>query len=137
MAERFTLLDDGDAVLVDARVDDDRVLLSADEVARATGWELKPEGLCRDGLCVPLRDASVVTDDGSIDLQGFAAALRRPLAVDPVQSCAFLGVGATARGEKLRGMEAPDFTLPDLSGRTHSLREHHGRKVLLLAYASW
>jgi peroxiredoxin len=34
-------------------------------------------------------------------------------------------------------MEAPDFTLPDLRGRLHSLRDQRGKKTLLIAWASW
>jgi peroxiredoxin len=32
---------------------------------------------------------------------------------------------------------APDFTLPDLAGRPHSLAEQRGNKVLLVVWASW
>ncbi|TAJ31410.1 MAG: redoxin domain-containing protein, partial [Reyranella sp.] len=34
-------------------------------------------------------------------------------------------------------LEAPDFTLPDLDGKTHSLAEQRGKKVLLVSWASW
>jgi len=40
-------------------------------------------------------------------------------------------------------LESPDFSpvedvkLPDLHGRLHSLAEHRGKKVFLVAYASW
>jgi len=61
----------------------------------------------------------------------------RPLAVDHEEGVAFLGTGARARAERLASLEAPDFTLPDLDGRRHSLSDHRGRKVLLVAWASW
>jgi peroxiredoxin len=32
---------------------------------------------------------------------------------------------------------APDFTLPDLDGRLHSLSDHRGKKVVLLTWASF
>jgi hypothetical protein len=139
MAATFTLIDteNGSTTEVDAELDGERVLVGPGDVARATGWVLKPEGLCRDAVCVPLRDATVVTAGGRIDLEAFAAALHRPVAIDADELCAALGVAAEQRAEQLRGMEAPDFTLPDLTGRSHSLSEHRGRKVLLLAYASW
>ena len=35
------------------------------------------------------------------------------------------------------GREAPDFTLPDLEGRQHSLSDYRGRKVFLASWASW
>ena len=135
----FTLLDGegGGVTDVDAEIDGARVLVGAEDVARATGWTLKPEGLCRDAVCVPVRDAQLSTGGGRIDLERFAAALQRPLALDVDERSAFLGASAAARGEQLRGMQAPDFSLPDLDGRMHSLSEHRGTKVLLLAYASW
>jgi hypothetical protein len=138
MAAAFTLLSDGEVASLDAVIDGERVLVDAGDLARATGWVLKPEGLCRDALCVPLRDPSIATADRSrLDLAGFAAALQRPVAIDVEEPAAFLGVAAAERGEQLRGMQAPDFTLPDLDGRKHSLSEQRGKKVLLLAYASW
>ena len=33
--------------------------------------------------------------------------------------------------------QAPEFCLPDLTGRTYRLSEFSGKKVLLLAWASW
>ena len=35
------------------------------------------------------------------------------------------------------GTSAPDFSLPDLAGRLHTLSDYRGKKVLLIAYASW
>ena len=37
----------------------------------------------------------------------------------------------------LDSLEAPDFSLPDLEGNLHSLTDRRGKKVLLVAYASW
>ena len=48
-----------------------------------------------------------------------------------------LGVSAAARSRALQSLSAPDFTLPDLEGRMHTLSEHRGRKVLLVTWASW
>ena len=61
----------------------------------------------------------------------------RPLAVDREERVAYLGVSAAVRAARLASLAAPDFSLPDLTGRRHSLSEHRGKKVLLVAYASW
>jgi len=135
MRARFSLLDDGRLLEVEAEVRDDRVWLSADALAQGLGWELTSDGLCRDGLCVPRRDAA--RDEAGIDLGELASLLGRPLAVDAAERAACLGAAAVERAGALRSLVAPDFTLPDLGGRMHSLSEHRGKKVFLVAYASW
>jgi peroxiredoxin len=37
----------------------------------------------------------------------------------------------------MQSLEAPDFTLPDLEGRPHALRDYRGKKVFLVSWASW
>jgi hypothetical protein len=75
--------------------------------------------------------------EGDIDLAAFADVVGRPLALDLVERAAALGTPAGDRAAVLDTGEAPDFTLPDLSGQLHSLSEHRGKKVLLIVYASW
>ncbi len=133
----FTILDDGRAVEVEADVDGDAVRIAPDALREALGWELKPEGLCRGEACVPVRDRDALLDAGGISLAGFAGALGRPLALDVAERAAVLGTAAENRSAALTSLEAPDFTLPDLEGKLHSLSDHRGKKVLLIAYASW
>lgn len=66
-----------------------------------------------------------------------AEAAGRPVAVDLDEHAAYLGISAAERAKALASLEAPDFTLPDLDGRPHSLSAQRGKKVLLVAYASW
>ena len=137
MAHPFQLLDGHELALLDARLAGERVAIEPASLERALGWKLRPEGLCRGAVCVPVRDrAALVVSDG-IDLAGFAAALGRPLALDVAERAAALGTAASERRARLLSLEAPDFTLPDLTGRLHSLSDHRGKKVLLIAYASW
>ena len=70
-------------------------------------------------------------------VDALAAAGERPLAVDREEGMAYVGASAAARAAQLASLEAPDFRLPDLEGRWHSLSQHRGQKVLLVAYASW
>lgn len=137
MAERdFTLLDEGRPVAVSAGVAADDVRLSPQAV-EALGWRLEPGGLCREGLCVPLpAGASRAVPDG-IALHQLAALLDRPLALELPERAAYLGASAADRAGALASLAAPDFTLPDLHGRPHSLSEQRGKKVFLVAYASW
>ncbi|HTY19169.1 MAG TPA: TlpA disulfide reductase family protein [Myxococcota bacterium] len=133
----FTLLDDGRPVAVLAVADGDRVRIPPAALREALGWELRPQGLCRGERCVPVRDRAALSDERGVDLAAFARAIDRPLALDAAERAAALGSSAAERTAQLASLEAPDFALPDLSGRVHRLSDQRGRKVLLLAYASW
>ena len=137
MTTAFELLDGHQLAVLDARLAGERVAIEPASLERALGWKLRPEGLCRGPVCVPVRDPSRLVGSDGIDLAGFAAALGRPLAFDAAEGAAALGTAASERRARLLSLEAPDFTLPDLAGRLHSLSDHRGKKVLLVAYASW
>ena len=118
-------------ILIDAE-DFDRTATEVDPAhpERAIGWERKPEGLCRDDVCVPV-------PAGDLDLAGVAAALGRPLVIDEDAGVAAMGASRLTRGTALASGVAPPFTLPDLEGREWSLSQFRGRKVVLYVYASW
>jgi hypothetical protein len=137
MDDRLTLIDDGRLIEVPARFGADAVRLQPADVGTALGWELKPQGLCRGSVCIPVRDASTLATADGIDLAALARMLARPLALDVAERVAYLGASAAERGAELATLRAPDFSLPDLSGRRHSLADYRGKKVLLIAYASW
>ena len=132
----FRLIDDGVAHEIQATIEDGRVRVAADALGEI-GWELHPEGLCREGLCIPVPEGVELEVGGRIDLGALARVLDRPLALDLHEQVAYLGVSAGDRARALRSLFAPDFTLPDLAGRPHRLSDHRGKKVLLVAYASW
>ncbi len=136
----FRLIDDGRELSLVADVRDGRVLIAADALKGGLGWELKPEGLCREETCVPVRDRDALVpngEDGGVDLAAFASALGRPLALEADARVGAIGVAASERASQLASFEAPDFALPDLSGKVHHLSDQRGKKVLLIAYASW
>lgn len=137
MSTPFTLLADGHTTETTAVVDGDSVRIGADAVSRALGWELKPQGLCKDERCVPVRDREQLVRSDGLDLRVLADVLGCPLAVDVEERVACLGASSDERGARLATLEAPDFTLPDLNGKLHSLSDQRGKKVLLVAYASW
>ena len=66
-----------------------------------------------------------------------AQADGRPVVLDADERAAYIGVPAAERARQLASLEAPNFSLPDLDGRLHSLSEHRGTKVFLVAYGSW
>jgi len=135
--ETFTIIDGERAVPIGARRSGEHVRLDAAGVKDALGWEVHDGLLCNDSMCIPLADESLVVSDGAIDLAGLAAAMDRALAVDLDERAAFLGGSARERAQALGSQLAPDFSLPDLTGTLHTLAEQRGRKVLLVAWASW
>jgi hypothetical protein len=137
MSESFTLIEPDGVHTVAVTFADDAVRLEPAVLEASLGWVLKPQGLCRGEVCVPVRDRDALVKDGGIDLDALAAALGQPLAVDLAECAAALGTAADVRAMALDSGEAPDFTLPDLDGQLHSLSDHRGKKVLLIAYASW
>ncbi len=122
-----------------AKADGGSLWLSPSDMAAATGWELKPEGMCRGDLCVPLTmpRTRAVQRDGAIDAAAFWRVLGHPVVHDATGSVWVLGASAADRASALQSLEAPDFELPDLAGRMTSLSQHRGKKVLLATWASW
>jgi len=133
----FTIIDDGSAASVPVTLEKDQIRLEPADLKRALRWELQSEGFCRDGTCVPVPEATSVVTDAGVDLVEFARLIDRPLAVDAPEQAAYLGTSAVDCGEALTRLMAPDFTLPDVEGKLHSLSDYRGKKILLVAYASW
>jgi hypothetical protein len=132
---------DGDAVTtVAGRRHGDSLLVDRDALATATGWALKPEGLCRDEVCIPTRawPELTPTDDADlVDLTVFGALVRRPAVVDADEAVAAFGIPADERAAPLTSLHAPPFTLASLDGEDVALADFRGRKKLLIAFASW
>jgi hypothetical protein len=133
------LTDQGSTDIRDGRADGENLWLSASDAERATGWTLKPEGLCKGESCVqvPRGRAAEFVDGNRINIARFWRHMDRPLVHDAAGQTWVLGESAETRSAQLQSLEAPDFSLPDLAGRQHSLGEQRGKKVLLVSWASW
>jgi len=107
--------------------------LTEADAARVTGWEAKPEGMCRGDICVPLPQAARAA--GTIDVAAFWRMLGAPVLAEG--EAWMLGTAAEEHALALASLEAPDFTLPDLAGQPHRLSALHGKKVFLTTWASW
>jgi hypothetical protein len=129
----------GETTVANGQADGDALWLSAHDAEAATGFVKKPEGLCKGDLCVPLppgREAAFVRG-AEVNVAGLWRHLGRPVVRSARGDAWVLGEGARDRAAALETLEAPDFTLPDASGRMHSLSSHRGNKVLLVTWASW
>ena len=132
----ITVLADETAT-VGGRWVDGRPVVDGPDLATAIGWELKPEGLCRDEVCVPVRDRSTVEHDGGIDVAAAAEAVGRAALVDEASGSVVIGRPSSLRQQALRDRQAPEFVLPDLDGVDRALSDLAGKKRLLVAFASW
>lgn len=113
------------------------------DLKRATRFVVKPQGVCRDELCFPLpakRKAEFISKRGAVtwfNLTAFAALVKQPVARDETNGAWYFGKREDERGTYLASLEAPNFTLPDINGKAHSLADYRGKKVLLVTWASW
>jgi hypothetical protein len=117
--------------------------LTTSDLTRATRFVIKPQGVCRDELCFPIpkaRKAEFINQKGSVtwfNLSEFARLIKQPIASDEKTGVWYFGPRAEEKNGYLASLEAPNFTLPDMSARTHSLADFRGKKVLLVTWASW
>lgn len=133
------VIDDQELTIREAEASGEALWLPAPAADSATGWALKTEGLCKAEVCVPLppgREREFV-DGGRVNVAALWRHLSKPCVHSTDGSVWVLGEGAEDRAQVLRSLEAPDFTLPDPSGRPHRLSDYRGRKVLLVTWASW
>ncbi len=115
------------------------ILSSLDRVdpaafAARTGWEAKPQGMCRGEVCVPAPGA--LGDDGTLDIAVAAARLGMPVVHDDTHGVWSVGP-ATATGRALSTAVAADPELLTRDGAPFRLSSLRGRKVLLVAWSSY
>jgi hypothetical protein len=124
-------------------VEGDALWLTLAELTATTGWELKPEGVCKDEICVPVPDsrrAALLSTQPTamlFNLTEFARLIEQPQAHDQVNAVWYFGPAGWEWKTRLSSRQAPDFALPDISDRVHSLSDLRGKKILLLFWASW
>lgn len=127
----------------------DDLWVTLGDLTRATKFALKPQGVCRDQLCFPIpkaRKSAFLSPQGKItwfNLSEFARLVRQPAAYDAggagdaEHATWFFGPRSEEQNSFISSLAAPNFTLPDMSGKPHSLADFRGKKVLLLTWASW
>jgi hypothetical protein len=143
VTETIVIYQDHESKALFAESDGDELWLTLAELKSVSGWELKPEGVCKDEICVPVPEHhpwTRVTEDRSetlFNLSEFARHIGQPFAHDDPNAVWYFGPASWEWKDRLASRQAPDFSLPDLSGRMHALSELRGKKVFLLFRASW
>jgi hypothetical protein len=112
----------------------DRLDLTPEDIRRITGWDIKAEGACKGELCVPMPDLET-RPDGTVDVRVFAKHMAMPLVTDDKHGVSALG--PEGGGRVLDDVALPEIVLPDFGGKAFDVASLRGRKVLLLAWASW
>jgi hypothetical protein len=140
---RTTIVYDDTATdLATTREDAGQLWITAADLKRATRFEVKPQGVCRDELCFPLpkaRQQEFVHKTPPVtwfNMTAFAKLVHQPVAHDAALATWYFGLRSDQR-QQLSSLQAPDFTLPDLQGKPHRLSDFRGRKILLVTWASW
>ncbi len=122
---------DGDrATAVEASARGGELLLTRAAVLEATGWKVEDQGLCRGDVCNP---ASL---GEQVSLPELAAALHRPLALEPSGDPAVAVLGEPGGTTVRVGELAPELTLDDVDGNPVAVTGT-GTKTAVVAWSTW
>jgi hypothetical protein len=124
-----------------ANLSADDLWVTLADLKSATGFVIKPQGVCRDELCFPIpkaRRSAFLSKQKTttwFNLSEFARLLRQPAARE--KELWYFGPRHDEQNAFVGSLIAPEFKLPDMNGKLRSLSEFRGKKVLLLTWASW
>jgi hypothetical protein len=104
------------------------------EFSDVTGWDAKPQGMCRGEVCVPAPGA---LDSSTVDVVTAAERLGMPIVHDEANGVWALGA-ATATGRALSTAVARfPSSLIDAMGNAFDFASLRGRRIIMVAWASW
>ena len=132
-----TILYDSRAVAL-ARADTDAsgaLWVLKKDLQRINGFEIKPQGACREDICIPIPRAMMRGD--LFNLTAFAARVGQQFIADPSARVWSFGEIPVVQGAYVESRIAPDVTVPDRKGKPVRLSQFRGKKVLLVTWASW
>jgi hypothetical protein len=105
------------------------------DLPRVNGFEVKPQGACRADVCIPI--AKTMRRGAYFNLSAFAHKVGEPVVADLERRVWSFGEIRALGGGFLASRVAPDFTVPDRTGRQVHLSDFRGKKVLVVTWASW
>ena len=133
-AAPVTVLYDDRSIAIDrTRPDPNDLWVRAADLPGINQFEVKPQGACRADLCVPIPRS--LRSGEWFNLTGFARHIHQPVVAD--SGVWSFGEIPVVRGDFYRSRIAPDFSVPDRSGRIVRLTDFRDKKVLVFTWASW
>ena len=111
----------------------DSLKVPVDDFEARSGWRLDDRGACKGEVCFPI--APETRADGIVDVLMLSDQLNMPIVHDEKHD--LWSLGPIAGGRALISAVAPRLVLPDVDGKPFELESLLGRKVLLVAWASW
>jgi len=126
-----------------ANLGNENLWVVAADLPKINGFTLKSEGMCKDDICIPVRQdkdsALYRSRQGNkwLNLAQFARNLQQPYVHDAETDTWSFGEIPVTRDRFLQSAEAPDFALKDRTGKTVKLSDFRGKKVMLVTWASW
>ena len=116
---------------------DDEPYVTPEDLETVLGWQVKPEGLCKNDACIPIGDSVNFGEGDSMNLKDVATLVGHPSLSAPEVGMIAIGQAHDVRSKALKDRVAPNFTLPDISGIDRSMSDWVGKKRLLVAFSSW
>ena len=127
------LYNDSTVKLDKIRPDAKDLWVRAADLPRINEFELKPQGACRADMCIPV--AKTLKNGPWFNLTGFSRKLGQAYVND--SGVWSFGDIPVMRGSFYSSRIAPDFAVPDRTGKLVHLSDFRGKKVLVFTWASW
>jgi hypothetical protein len=139
MPNMTTIVIDDKATICNANVKNNELWIDQKELEKAIGWSIKPEGFCQGNTCIPYpkTEADAFVQGSEVNVSSFWNLMDKPILHDESGDTWMLGTGHKERLSVLNSLQAPDFSLPDLDGKRHSLSDYKGKRVFLTTWSSW
>jgi hypothetical protein len=111
--------------------------VTPEDLETVLGWQVKPEGLCKNDACIPIGNSINFGEGDYLNLEEAATLVGHPSLSAPEVGMITIGQAHDVRSKALKDRVAPNFTLSDISGVDRSMSDWTGKKRLLVAFSSW
>ncbi len=134
-----TLLIDDKATICNANVKNNELWINQEELEKTTGWSLKAEGFCQGNTCIPYpkTETENFVQGSEVNVSSFWTLMDKPILHDKSGDTWMLGTSHKERLGALNSLQAPNFSLPDLEGKQHTLSDYKGKRIFLTTWSSW